>query len=81
MTWAPFSIVGEEIQRISGEGEGRGDQTQRYERVAIEDHEPQTEVIELYVSRMSISSSVPPFSADDIEAAEGNSSNNELSGV
>lgn len=79
MTWAPFSIVGEEIQKMSSE---YGDQ--RYESVALDDQAPDNaDVVDVIVSRVSISSSVPPFSADEIEAAAGQNHNStsELSGV
>ncbi|KAF8242379.1 MFS general substrate transporter [Wilcoxina mikolae CBS 423.85] len=82
MTWAPFSIVGEEIQRLSGDGRSRSrlNANGRYEQLAVdEDEDP--DMVEMNVRRVSISSSVPPFSTSDLEAAGNSVSTNELSGV
>lgn len=90
MTWAPFSIVGEEIQRLS-DGDhhshpASSSNSMPYEPLAVAEEEGDS--VELNVSRVSISSSsVPPFSAADLEAAASASaagdsvSANELSGV
>lgn len=90
MTWAPFSIVGEEIQRLSDGGHhlhhASSSDSMPYEPLLVA--EAGDGSVELNVSRLSISSSsVPPFSAADLEAAASASgagdsvSINELSGV
>jgi solute carrier family 45 protein 1/2/4 len=80
MTWAPFSIVGEEIQRLSVDGpRSRLNANGHYEQLAVEDEGP--DMVEMNVGRISFSSSVPPFSPADLEAAGNNVSTNELSGV
>jgi hypothetical protein len=82
MTWAPFSIVGEEIQRMSGDrphSRGRSRSSAGlYDPVAV----AEDDMVEMNVGRrLSVSSgSVPAFMAADLEAANASSSN-ELSGV
>lgn len=79
MTWAPFSIVGEEIQRLGGPGRGRRGSNVRYEHLPMEEVDHSR--VSADVSRISMSNSVPPFSVADLEAAENHVSSNELSGV
>lgn len=84
MTWAPFSLVGEMIIRLNGPGvrNRRPSNAGAYVPVATVD-DPQ-EMVELNVTRASLSHSVPPFTAADLEAASRPSSNesaNELSGI
>ena len=83
MTWAPFSIVGEEIQKLSGDRPHSG----QYEPLMTEfDLEEDSDAVELNVGRISISSSVPPFSTEELEViataeAGDKVSTSELSGV
>lgn len=80
MTWAPFSLVGEMIIRLNGEDPTSLQDNASYEPVAVED-EDRYDMVEMNVSRVSMSHSVPPFSSADLEALNSNSSSSELSGV
>ncbi|KAA8905499.1 major facilitator superfamily domain-containing protein [Sphaerosporella brunnea] len=78
MTWAPFSIVGEEIQRLSGDRprlHGRAASSAgRYEPVAVAEEGEEGEeedMVEMSARRVSI----------DLEASSSNALTNELSGV
>ncbi|KAI5798819.1 major facilitator superfamily domain-containing protein [Geopyxis carbonaria] len=79
MTWAPFSLVGEMIIRLGCEGRTDQRDNGSYAPVAIE--EGCHDIIEMNVSRVSMSHSVPPFSSADLDAANSDISSNELSGV
>jgi len=72
MTWAPFSIVGEEIQRLGGGGlSHRRPRLGQYEPVAVVDDDADVDAVE-----MTASAAPPPV---DLESAAASS--NELSGV
>ena len=71
MTWAPFSIVGEEIQRLSGDGHAhRRPRSGQYEPVAVCDEDGEAVEMGSYIH--------PPVPVD-LESASVSS--NELSGV
>ncbi|TGZ82699.1 MFS general substrate transporter [Ascodesmis nigricans] len=78
MTWAPFSLVGEMIIRLNGNDtrprnrrSSNAPYRGSYTPVSTSDdhHHQQQEMVEMQVSRTSLSSSVPPFSVSDLEAA------------
>jgi len=77
MTWAPFSIVGEEINKLNGNPTVRRRNSRVNGRYTmLENHDDD---VELRVSRASISSSVPPFTPADLAGEDASPS--ELSGV
>jgi len=78
MTWAPFSIVGEEIQRLSGNSASGPHSTAQYEMVALD--EADSDTVHQGIPRISISSPVTPYSQADLEVGAVTGSN-EMSGI
>jgi hypothetical protein len=75
MTWAPFSIVGEEIQRLSGNSISGRHSTAQYEMVAPD--EADSDAAE---QDIPMSSPVTPYSQADLEVGAGTRSN-EMTGI